>query len=131
MKIRKIILFILFVSFACFQAVSFAQEYKDNEERAYNEDVTSEPVNKPLPGMEVRKIGGINMMVPEGSRVYKQGATLILEDDGGYAARRLKDMNDRFFKMEEKQKYLEERYKKLEEEIKELRKAVEESRKNS
>ncbi len=124
MKIIKITLFILLASFACFRPASLAQDYTDSENKADTEDVTPETVNKLRPGMELRKIGGINMIVPEGAKVYKQGAMLIMEEDGDYSARRFKDMNDRFFKLEEKEKLLEERYKKLEEEVKELRKLI-------
>lgn len=121
---RKTAILILLASFAWLQSASFAQDYKDSENTADTEDVTPETINKLRPGMELRKIGGINMIVPEGAKIYKQGAMLIMEDDGDYSARRFKDMNNRFFRLEERTKVLEEKNKKLEDEVKELRKEI-------
>ena len=98
-----------------FQSLSVAQEYENDSKK--QDDVhreNPESIGTPPPGMEIRKIGGINMMVPEGTQFYTQGSQLKMEEASEYSARRFKEMDERFQKMEEKQR-------KLEEEVKELR----------
>ena len=111
----KIIIILIFMAFFFnFQSLSVAQEYENDSKK--QDDVhreNPESLNNPLPGMEIRKIGGINMMVPEGTQFYMQGAQLKMEEASEYSARRFKEMDERFRKMEERQL-------KLEEEVKEL-----------
>ncbi|MCQ9206375.1 MAG: hypothetical protein NG740_00615 [Omnitrophica bacterium] len=54
------------------------------------------------PGMELRKIGGINLLIPEGAKVYEQGGQYFIESTEEFAARRLKEMESRLEAMENK-----------------------------
>jgi len=121
---KKIFPLILFASLLSFQPVSYAEdEYKKADSVRDNlEEVALEEGIQVPPGMELRKIGGINMVVPNGLKVYKDGPVFRMEEDGGYSARRFKETDERFNKLEEAQK-------KLEEDIAQLRKAIESIRK--
>jgi len=58
------------------------------------------------PGMELKKVGGINLMVPEGAKLYKRGAVTVMEGASAYSARRLNDIESRLDKVEENIKEL-------------------------
>ncbi|MDD5428339.1 MAG: hypothetical protein PHI58_03765 [Candidatus Omnitrophica bacterium] len=76
--------------------------------------MTPENINEVRPGMEVKKIGGINMVVPEGTQFYMEGSQVKMEEAGEYAARRFKSMTENFKALEDKVTKLEERVLKLE-----------------
>jgi len=117
---KKIFPVILLVTFLCFQGPSYAVDELTKKE--YIEEAALENGVQVPPGMELRRIGGINMIVPQGAKLYKDGPVFRMEDDGGYASRKLKNMDDRFNKLDEQ-------LKKIEEEIVELRKSIENIRK--
>ncbi len=80
----------------------------------------SEPENKTQyeewpAGMTLKKVGGTNVVVPEGTRVRREGDLRIVEGTGEYAARKFVDIDNRF--------------KKIDSEISELRKETEDIKK--
>ncbi len=74
------------------------------------------------PGMELVSIGGIRMIIPQGTKVEKKGSLLTMEGPDEYAARNFKEMNDRFQKMEAGQNDLRKSVDDLKREIADLRK---------
>ena len=72
--------------------------------------------------MEIKKIGGINMVVPVGTKFYMEGAQVKMEEAPEYSARRFKEMDDRFIKMEEREQKMEEEIRKLEKQVRALTK---------
>jgi len=117
MRIKILYLSIILSSILFLQTPSYAQDYDKPSSDKDTENITSETVNKLRPGMELRKIGGINMVVPKGTQIYKEGSLIRMEEDGDYTARRLEEVDSRFNKLEGRQK-------KLEEDIQELRKLL-------
>ena len=109
--------FILTAAICCFQPVSYAQEYKDDDKTGDVQEVTPEDANTLRPGMEMRKVGGINMVVPEGVQFYRQGAQVKMEEAPEYSARRFKETDERLKNIEDKQD-------KADKEIKELRELI-------
>lgn len=69
------------------------------------------------PGMELRNMGGLKMIVPEGAKVRKRGSLLIMEEADEYAARNIYEMRGRL-------RGLESRQIDLEKELADLREAV-------
>lgn len=122
MRRKNIYAPILILFLLLLPGISYAQDYEADNKKGDIEEITPETVNKLRPGMELRKIGGINMVVPEGTQVYKQGAMLIMEEDGDYSARRFKIMDERFNKLDE-------RLQKIEAEIAELRNLLNKAKK--
>lgn len=115
MTAKKIKILIFLIAFFSFPGPSGAQEYEDNSRK--QDDVHKEgpeSVNTLPPGMEIMKIGGINMLVPQGTQFYMQGSQLKMEEASEYSARRFQDMDKRLQRIEEKQS-------KMEEEIENLR----------
>ena len=68
--------------------------------------------------MEVIKEGSVNVVVPKGGRLRKQDSVMLIETADEYAARKFKDTDDRFKKLE---KELEAQRRELENTGKELR----------
>ena len=62
-------------------------------------DQESKAANLP-PGMVVKKIGGANVVVPEGTRVRKEGDLNIVESTGEYAAQKFTQLEERLDKVE-------------------------------
>lgn len=114
---KKPLVFFLITLSCVFSTVSFAQDQNSNSE---DKEKTK---NIPLrPGMELRRIGNINLIVPEGAELYKtkgqpSGSSWI-ESEDVYAARRFKQMDERLGGIED-------RISKMEEDIKGLRVAME------
>lgn len=96
MNTRKISFFLL-VSFVFAVTVILAQEHETHEE---GEDITIRP------GMELKKLGGINMLVPEDTQVYRDRGRWIMEGPDEYAARRFKDVETRLQAVESEQEKL-------------------------
>lgn len=122
---------ILVVSLLLLQSVCKAQDYEDDSVKEDLRQITPETANQVPLGMELRRIGGINMVVPEGTQFYKEGSQLKMEEASEYSARRFWETTERINKLEEKTKALEERLNNLEEkqrktdaEIEYLRKPV-------
>jgi hypothetical protein len=74
-------------------------------------------------GMQAIKVGGMDLMVPEGMRVYKMGGSVITEGLDSYMARRFSELEARLDKMDEA---LDELKKKTDESLNELKKEVDE-----
>jgi len=59
------------------------------------------------PGMELRMMGGLKMIVPEGARVRKKNSIFIMEEADEYAARNIYEMKGRLRGLESRQMDLE------------------------
>lgn len=53
------------------------------------------------PGMEIKDVGGIRVIVPKGARVYKDGSHVVFEDIGEYLARRFEVMETEIAALQE------------------------------
>lgn len=58
------------------------------------------------PGMELRKIGGLNLVVPKGARVRKERSQWIMEGPEDFAARNISEIKARLDGIEKEQKEL-------------------------
>ncbi|MFA5143419.1 MAG: hypothetical protein WC522_04540 [Candidatus Omnitrophota bacterium] len=96
----------------------------ENQDVKEAEAITRESISRVRPGMEVKKIGGLNLMVPEGTKFYREGAQIRMEEEGEYSARRFKEMDARLQKVENKVRGIETG-------MEELRKNIEAVRKSS
>ena len=128
---KKICCFISVVFLLLLRSVSYAQDYEDNSIKKDLRKITPESANQVPIGMEIRRIGGINMVVPIGTQFYKEGSQLKMEEASEYSARRFWEVTERVNKLEEKAralegklKNLEDKQKKTDAEIEELRKII-------
>ena len=55
------------------------------------------------PGMESVKVGDVNLVVPKGAKVHKEGSLLVVEDMGTYSARKFVEIEGKLKHMEEEQ----------------------------
>ena len=60
------------------------------------------------PGMEIIKIGGANVLVPEGTRARKKGGLIILESTSEYTGRKVLEIEKRIDRLEAQNKELQE-----------------------
>ena len=134
--IKRILLIALIIAPFCLQGRAYSQTddagYGQQSKDDSNQDTSAGqnlPFSQVRPGMEIKKVGGLNMVVPVGTQFYKEGAQIKMEEDGQYAARRITEMDAHLQKMDEKLIKLNEVMIKLAEEVEALRKAVETSRK--
>ncbi len=88
--------------------------------------VTGEPSGNP--GMQTVKVGGMDLMVPAGMRVYKMDGTVVTEGLDSYTARRFDELEARLDKMAEA---LDKLAKETAESINELRKEVDDLKSES
>jgi len=102
---RKIAL--IFLIFVFSAALAYGEENKEKE-------ITLRP------GMELKKIGGINMIVPEGTEIYEENGQFRVEGVEEYAARRFRKTEERMAELEENQRELKEEIRKLKEGVEEL-----------
>ncbi len=107
----KKIICILIIAFSLSPGASFAQSNGDYKKLKDTRELTPKNANQLRPGMELRSIGGINMVVPEGTQYYTEGSQVKMEEASEYAARRFKDADERF-------KSLEDRVSNMEKEVK-------------
>jgi chromosome segregation ATPase len=115
---RKQILVLIFLVIGIARAV-YAQDYTD--------DTGRDTGVKLRPGMEIIRENGVNIVVPEGGRVYKETAGYSrIESATEYSARKFKDMEERLKKIEEKQQAIMERLEEIESAPKELTAELEE-----
>ncbi len=77
------------------------------------------------PGMELRKIGSISMIVPEGTRVSKKSSLVVMEGPDEYAARNIYEMKGRLTTLEVRQHDLEKDLNNLRETVSKLQKKPE------
>jgi hypothetical protein len=73
-------------------------------------------------GMQIIKIGGANVLVPEGTKVRKKGGLIILESASEYAAMKISNIEEQINQLEKEDK-------KLEKEIEVLKLLMEEANK--
>ena len=57
-------------------------------------------------GMQIIKIGGANVLVPEETKVRKKGGLIILESASEYAARKISNIEERISQLEKEDKKL-------------------------
>jgi hypothetical protein len=74
------------------------------------------------PGMEIIQIGKVNVLVPKGIKVRKEGGLVILENIRDYVARRLLDMEERLAEIKARQEKLRGEVEDLEKVLKEIQK---------
>ncbi len=117
-SLKKTAAYAFAASLFLFLSALYAQDYNDNKKPQDTHEMTPENINEVRPGMELRKVGGINMIVPEGTQFYMEGSQLKMEEAGEYAARRFRQVDERLKAMEEREKKLEEEIKKLQEALK-------------
>ncbi|MCX5678985.1 MAG: hypothetical protein NTY76_07795 [Candidatus Omnitrophica bacterium] len=55
------------------------------------------------PGMELRMMGSIKMIVPKGTQLHKKGSLVVMEGPDEYAARNIYEMNGRLVGLEARQ----------------------------
>jgi len=72
------------------------------------------------PGMAVKKIDRINVVVPKDAKIYKKGMTASVEGGDEYAARKFIDVDDRFAKNESTMETLKKELLELKKEIRAL-----------
>ena len=127
---KRCLLLIFAISLFSFPYISYAQDGgydtadSEKEESKDIAKIRKESFSQVRPGMQVKKIAGLNMLVPEGTQFYKQGAQVRMEEDGDYSARRFQEMDVRLQKTEKKVRM-------LERELTELRKTQNEMKEKS
>lgn len=100
---KKIYFLLLIFIFGFLRVVVFAQEYKEGQ-----------TIELP-PGMELIQIGeNVFQVVPEGTKMRKEGSRVIIERTNAYMTRRFLDIEERLRQLEKQQE-------ELKREIKELR----------
>ena len=65
-----------------------------------NSETESDAEGEIPTGMEIKKVGGINLMVPKGAKLYKRGGITVMEGASAYSARRLDTMEGRLDEIE-------------------------------
>lgn len=95
---KSLTLIVLILQFSCLLCIAQDQE-KENKGLA--------------PGMEVIKIGGANVLVPEGTKVTKKGGLIILESTSEYTGRKVLEIEERIERLESKDNELQEEITKL------------------
>jgi hypothetical protein len=78
------------------------------------------------PGMELRKVGSISMIVPEGTQVSRKNSLVVMEGPDEYAARNIYEMKGRLMALEAQQHDLKKELDDLRETILKLQKTPEE-----
>ncbi|GEM_PF-2612921 len=142
MKIN-VVLFLAVCLVCAFSRCGLAQDYDDSqntedsnkpysegkpygEGESYNEgkpygEGSHASVEVP-PGMELVNIGGIRMIIPQGTKVEKKGSLLVMEGVDEFVARNLKEMMAQLEKMEASQKDVRKMVDDLKQEVSDLRK---------
>jgi hypothetical protein len=115
--------------FLCFAVIlssnGLAQDYQEPQ----NKEEMGKPYGKGShaavevpPGMELINVGGIRMIIPQGTKVEKKGSLLVMESADEFAARNFKEMRARLEKAESNQNDLKKTIEDLKLEISDLRK---------
>ena len=89
-----------------------------------NAQKTKDGKFQPGPGMEVRKIGSAEMIVPKDARVYERGGALSVETAQEYTARKALELYERIEKIEARLKKAEDKQNKLEVKAGELEEVI-------
>jgi hypothetical protein len=76
-------------------------------------------------GMELRKVGSLSMIVPEGTQVSKNGSLVVMEGPDEFAARNIYEMKGRLMALEARQQDIEKELSDLKEAVSKLQKKPE------
>ncbi|MCG8432056.1 MAG: hypothetical protein MJA29_12905 [Candidatus Omnitrophica bacterium] len=104
-----------FVVAALCGTAAYAQEYYSSEDirSEYEQPYQGTTLNAPAatakaagddtvgPGMEVKNVGGVNVIVPRGARVHKEGSKIVFEDMGEYIGRVVDELQSRLERIEQ------------------------------
>lgn len=97
----------LFFAVCLIGAIPLTGAAQEQSETEYGETYAPADNKAPAieipPGMELRKVGSIKMIVPKGTQVRKKGSLVIMEGPDEYAARNIYEMNSRLMAMEARQ----------------------------
>ncbi len=102
--------------FICPAAIFFVLVFPVKSGRAQPEN-DEQP---PPAGMELIKVGNTEILIPQGTKVTRKGAQLILEPPEQFWSRRIKDMEEEISRLREDQQ-------KMKEEIENLKQSVNQS----
>ena len=121
---RYRVLFVLVILSSIILPVSsMAQDeegYNKPEESASDTVAKNKTANVTVPpGMELRKIGSLNLVVPEGAQMRKEKSQWIMEGPEDFAARSISEIKARLDGIEKEQKELKESISSLKDSIKE------------
>jgi len=92
---KRIIGVILIAFLTIYCTFAFAQ---------YNNSIAENTSSSP--GMEVIEAKGVNIMVPKGTRIRREGGLLIIEDISAYSARKFVELEGRLNNLEIQQNEL-------------------------
>lgn len=107
---KKYVLILAYVAVIFLAFGAGAEEVKEKEAMIQKSEDTP-------PGMELIKVGnGQEILVPQGTKIRRIGAQLILQDTSAYFAEKFIGMENHFMKIEESLQGLEQRIKDLEKE---------------
>jgi len=102
-KLMVLVFLSLFVLGGTLKAQDYGKESSANPYRINRGYKGALKKEDPLrPGMERKKIGSITTIVPEGTEIYERSGLLIIESPEEYSARRFKEMESRFEKLEKR-----------------------------
>ncbi|MGE5197280.1 MAG: hypothetical protein ACM3IL_02115, partial [Deltaproteobacteria bacterium] len=90
-------IFPLILIFAISLVLSGADDYGDQQQ--------PQPYQL-APGMEIKKIGDVNLVVPVGTRVHQEGSLVVVEPLDEYTARKFIDIEKHFAALEARQQEL-------------------------
>jgi len=102
-KLTVLVFLSLFVLGGSLKAQDYGKESSANPyriNRGYKDALKEEDTLRP--GMERKKIGSITTIVPEGTEIYEKNGLLIIESPEEYSARRFKEMESHFEKLEKR-----------------------------
>ena len=97
------------------QAVAQDEIAQDEKEKDYNKpavyasDIADKDKTGDItvgPGMELRKIGSLNLVVPKGARIHKDRSQWIMEGPEDFAVRNISEIKTRLDSIEKEQKEL-------------------------
>ena len=77
----------------------------------------TEPEVKVGPGLEVTKVGNMNIVAPKGSQITQEGGQINVEDISAYVARKLEEVDQRFLNLEKQQEEMKESIDQLKESV--------------
>jgi flagellar capping protein FliD len=69
-------------------------------------------------GMELTQFGGLNIIAPKGTKIYKEGSQILYEDLGEFLGRKFDEIDNRLGQIEKKQE-------ELKSQLEELKKSLE------
>jgi hypothetical protein len=106
---NKFLLFFLVVYLGVFISPSSAVDYSDDKQKEEQGKPYGRGPHAPVeipPGMEMINMGGIRMIVPQGTKIGKNGSLVTMESSEEFSVRNFKEMKDRLEKIETSQKDL-------------------------